>query len=190
MEIIRDKENKIINIRIWTETENEDGFLTFSDDISGDVIGNDPGWAHFMRYDNHSTEEILEELDWWKEEIELWNRDTNHEGGEIIREEDETYYMTVEVENISETGRIYMVEDIDKVETYITVCKDKEEANRAALEQWESLTKMEQKHRRVHVIYTEKTSEYYDPEDPCWEPEAFHSCKWDDDDFDSDKIED
>ena len=98
MEIIRDKEDKIINVRIWSETENEDGFLTFSDDISGDVIGNDPGWAHFMRYKNHTTEEILDELKWWKEEIALGNKGTNHEGDELDTEG--TYYMTVEVDEL------------------------------------------------------------------------------------------
>lgn len=97
MEIIKENENKIINIRIWKETEKEDGFLDISEDLSGQILGEDLCFTDFLRKDPSATQ-IVDELKWWKEEITLWNNGTNHEDDEI--ETEGTYYMTVEVEEL------------------------------------------------------------------------------------------
>lgn len=98
MEIIKESENKIINIRIWNEREKEDGFLDISEDLSGQILGEDRCFTDFLRKDPTAAQ-IVDELKWWKEEIALWNEGTNHEGDEI--DIDGTYYMSVEVETNS-----------------------------------------------------------------------------------------
>ena len=97
MDIIRENEDKIIKIRIWNEREKEDGFLDISEDLSGDIMGDDWQWVLFMDKDP-SVAEILDELEWWEDEIALWNKGTNHEDEELDTEG--TYYMTVEVDEL------------------------------------------------------------------------------------------
>lgn len=85
-----------------------------------------------------------------------------------------------------EEPRIYMVEDdAGGCEIFITLCKSKEEANREARDQWESLTPYEKQKHRVHVIYTKKTGEFYEDLGEYWAPDSYHSCTSDADDFDS-----
>ena len=97
MEIIKEKENQIINICIRKETENEDGFITVSEDLSGQILGEDQCFTDFLKKDPTAAQ-IVDELKWWKEEIALWNKGTNHEGDELDTEG--TYYMTVEVDEL------------------------------------------------------------------------------------------
>lgn len=97
MDIIKEKENQIINIRIWKEAENEDGFLTASEDLSGQILGEDQCFTDFLKKDPTAAQ-IVNELKWWEEEIALWNKGTNHEDEELDTEG--TYYMTVEVDEL------------------------------------------------------------------------------------------
>lgn len=85
----------------------------------------------------------------------------------------------------NEEPRIYMVEDDAGNDIFTTVCKDKSEANREARDQWEHLTAYEKINHRVHVIYTQKTGEYYEDLGEYWTPDAYHSSTSDRDDFDS-----
>ena len=85
----------------------------------------------------------------------------------------------------NEEPRIYMVEDDAGNDIFTTLCKSKEEANREARDQWESLTPYEKKNHRVHVIYTKKTGEFYEDLGEDWTPDSYHSCTSDTDDFDS-----
>ena len=97
MEIIKEKENQIINIRIRKEIENEDGFITASEDLSGQILGEDQCFTDFLKK-NPTAAQIVDELKWWREEIALWNKGTNHEGDEL--DTGGTYYMTVEVDEL------------------------------------------------------------------------------------------
>ena len=97
MDIIRENEDKIIKIRIWNEREKEDGFITASEDLSGQILGEDRCFTDFLRKDPTATQ-IVYELKWWEEEIALWNKGTNHEDEELDTEG--TYYMTVEVDEL------------------------------------------------------------------------------------------
>lgn len=97
MEIIKEKENQIINILIRKEIENEDGFITVSEDLSGQILGEDQCFTDFLKKDPTAAQ-IVDELEWWEEEIALWNKGTNHEGDELDTEG--TYYMTVEVDEL------------------------------------------------------------------------------------------
>lgn len=97
MEIIKEKENQVINIRIRNEKENEDGFITVSEDLSGQILGEDQCFTDFLKKDP-TVAQIVDELKWWEEEIALWNKGTNHEDEELDTEG--TYYMTVEVDEL------------------------------------------------------------------------------------------
>ena len=97
MDIIKENEDKIIKIRIRKETENEDGFITASEDLSGQILGEDQCFTDFLKK-NPTAAQIVDELKWWREEIALWNKGTNHEGDELDTEG--TYYMTVEVDEL------------------------------------------------------------------------------------------
>lgn len=85
----------------------------------------------------------------------------------------------------NEEPRIYMVEDDAGNDIFTTLCKSKEEANREARDQWERLTPYEKTNHRVHVIYTQKTGEFYEDLGEDWTPDSYHSSTSDTDDFDS-----
>lgn len=184
MEIIKESENKIINIRIWNEREKEDGFLDISEDLSADILGEDLRWLEFMDL-NPSVDQILDELKYWEDAVPYWNNGETPNGDEFFLNIGGTFYMTVEVDTFDSEPRIYMVEHDTRTDIFTTVCKDKADANREARDQWESLTANEKKNNRVHVVYTEKTGEFYDDLGEDWYPEAFHSSTSDTDDFDS-----
>ena len=87
----------------------------------------------------------------------------------------------------NEEPRIYMVEHDTGTDIFTTVCKNKEEANREAQEQWKYLGINQRKYDRIHVVYTKKTDAYYDDLGEDWSPEAYICSDADDDDFDSNR---
>lgn len=99
MDIIRENEDKIIKIRIWNEREKEDGFLDISEDLSGDIMGDDWQWVLFMDKDP-SVAEILEELKKWEDAVPYWNNGETPSGDEFFLNIGGTYCMTVEVDEL------------------------------------------------------------------------------------------
>lgn len=184
MNIIREKENQIINIRIWNEREKEDGFLDISEDLSGQILGEDQYFTDFLKKDPTAAQ-IVDELKWWKEEIALWNEGTNHDKEEL--DIDGTYYLTIEIETNGEEPRIYFVIDQFDNDIFTTLCRDKEEANREARNRWDSLSYKEKKHHSICAAYTKRTSNYYDDIGEDWDPFYFNAYSYDDDDFDSNR---